>query len=159
MHARCFLAAVASAATALAVPFSHLASSGVNSHARATALPQPPPVIDLGYARVQGYYNETADQYWWKGIRYATAERFQAPRTPAAQDSVTQVVEADTYGNICWQASMGGLDLSTIAVGTQSEDCLFLNVIAPARAGGGSDLPVLVWIHGGGELPVRIGSS
>ncbi|KAL2352132.1 Carboxylesterase family-domain-containing protein [Cryomyces antarcticus] len=28
-----------------------------------------------------------------------------------------------------------------------SEDCLFLNVYAPANA---SNLPVLVWIHGGG---------
>lgn len=151
MLARYFLAAVAAAATALAVPSSSLASSSTNSHSRAAASP-PPPVVDLGYTRVQGYYNETADQYRWKGIRYATAERFQAPRTPAAQDSVTQVVEADTYGNICWQASMGGLDLSTIVVGTRSEDCLFLNVIAPANAREGSDLPVLVWIHGGGEL-------
>lgn len=56
----------------------------------------------------------------------------------------TEMVQADTYGDICWQASMGGLDLSTVAVGRHSEDCLFLNVIAPASARQGSDLPVLV---------------
>lgn len=151
MHARYFLAVAASAATALAVPLSSLVDSpNIDSPSRAAATP-PPPVIDLGYARVQGYYNATADQYWWKGIRYATAERFQAPRTPAAHFPKTEVVQADTYGEICWQASMGGLNLSTAAVGTQSEDCLFLNVIAPAWAPEGSDLPVLVWIHGGGE--------
>ena len=149
MLARYFLAAVAAAATALAVPSSSLASSSTNSHSRAAASP-PPPVVDLGYTRVQGYYNETADQYRWKGIRYATAERFQAPRTPAAHLPETEVVQADTYGNICWQSSMGGLDLSAIAVGTQSEDCLFLNVIGPASAHKGSGLPVLVCIHGGG---------
>ena len=151
MHTRYFLAVAASAATALAIPLSSLVdSSSANSPTRAAASP-PPPVIDLGYARVQGYYNETANQYWWKGIRYATAERFRVPRTPAAQDSETDVVQADTYGDVCWQASMGGLDLSTIVVGTRSEDCLFLNVIAPASAREGSDLPVLVWTHGGGE--------
>lgn len=32
----------------------------------------------------------------------------------------------------------------------QSEDCLFLNVWAPANATNKSKLPVMVWIHGGG---------
>jgi para-nitrobenzyl esterase len=32
----------------------------------------------------------------------------------------------------------------------QSEDCLFLNVWAPAKATKKSKLPVMVWIHGGG---------
>jgi para-nitrobenzyl esterase len=31
-----------------------------------------------------------------------------------------------------------------------SEDCLFLNVYAPAEAGAKSKLPVMFWIHGGG---------
>ena len=30
-----------------------------------------------------------------------------------------------------------------------SEDCLFLNVYAPATANSDSRLPVMVWIHGG----------
>src|SRR5690606_14849041 len=33
---------------------------------------------------------------------------------------------------------------------TVSEDCLFLNVWAPATASKDSKLPVMVWIHGGG---------
>ncbi|XP_026237902.2 cocaine esterase-like isoform X2 [Urocitellus parryii] len=31
-----------------------------------------------------------------------------------------------------------------------SEDCLYLSIYAPAHARGGSNLPVMVWIHGGG---------
>jgi para-nitrobenzyl esterase len=33
---------------------------------------------------------------------------------------------------------------------TISEDCLFLNVWTPASAKKGSNLPVMVWIYGGG---------
>lgn len=64
MLTRYFLAVVASAATALAIPFS-FASPSADSGSRAGSTSQPPPpVIDLGYARVQGYYNATADQFW-----------------------------------------------------------------------------------------------
>jgi carboxylesterase type B len=40
----------------------------------------------------------------------------------------------------------GALPITT-SLRPSSEDCLFLNVYAPQNA---SNLPVLVWIHGGG---------
>lgn len=35
---------------------------------------------------------------------------------------------------------------------TGEEDCLLLNVLAPASANSSSNLPVMVQIHGGGTL-------
>lgn len=113
-----------------------------------------PPVIDLGYSRVQGYFNHTNRVYEWRGIRYAAAARFQAPRTP---ETTVDVQNATRYGPMCWQGTAGlegalGTLPKISTQGEQSEDCLLLNVQAPARALEGHRLPVLVWIHGGGAL-------
>jgi len=54
----------------------------------------------------------------------------------------TNPFHATQFGNICPQAS------GNTAVG--DENCLFLNVFTPTS--GGSNLPVMVWIHGGGLI-------
>ncbi len=54
----------------------------------------------------------------------------------------TYPFHATEFGNICPQAS------GNTVVG--DENCLFLNVFTPAA--GGSNLPVMVWIHGGGLI-------
>uniref|UniRef100_A0A5F9DAX9 Carboxylic ester hydrolase n=1 Tax=Oryctolagus cuniculus TaxID=9986 RepID=A0A5F9DAX9_RABIT len=47
--------------------------------------------------------------------------------------------------------SQGVLQLNITAPSIpMSEDCLYLNIYSPAHAREGSDLPVMVWIHGGG---------
>ncbi|GAA6026032.1 hypothetical protein JCM8202_002530 [Rhodotorula sphaerocarpa] len=114
------------------------------------AISSAPPVIDLGYSRIQGYYDQKHSQYGWKGIRYASADRFQAPRIPAKHTAVVQ--NATDFGPICWQATEGATPLTSWGepVGPQSEDCLFLNINAPAGAGEGSNFPVVIFIHGGG---------
>ena len=67
----------------------------------------------------------------------------------------------DTFGPACPQPADGGF----LSVGRTAEDCLYLNVWAPAAAGAGRrGLPVMVWIHGGGfstgagSLPVYDGA-
>jgi carboxylesterase type B len=59
------------------------------------------------------------------------------------------VIQADTYGPQCYQVGFVGNPIPSWAAGDieTSEDCLFLNVQGPANA---TNLPVLVWIHGGG---------
>lgn len=94
------------------------------------------------------------DTHAWLGIPYATPPvgelRWQAPRSPEARNNVWQ---ATRLGNACVQpaAQLGGAPAG-LEKGTLwgDEDCLYLNVYAPT--GGGDKLPVMFWIHGGGNV-------
>jgi para-nitrobenzyl esterase len=78
----------------------------------------------------------------WFGIPYAAPPvgslRWQPPQTPTPW---TTTLPATQFGSECAQSFF------TSAV-SGSEDCLFVNVWAPAD--GSTNLPVLVHIHGGG---------
>ncbi len=69
--------------------------------------------------------------------------RWQPPQAPAVNR--TQILPGDTLPQNCPQSPD-----SPIPAGfnfTGNEDCLFLSVYAPQNK---TNLPVLVWIHGGG---------
>lgn len=106
-----------------------------------------PLVVDVDYAKYQGYSNTTTGLNYWKGIRYASAPtgnmRWKPPRRPVSQSNAP-ITPATAFGPICARSlpSVPGLPF---VLG--NEDCLFLNVYAPANA---QNLPVLVYIHGGG---------
>ena len=83
-------------------------------------------------------------------IRFAAPptglNRWQAPQPPTSNRS--SLISADAFAPTCTQnGDSSGVILPANETGT-SEDCLFLNVYAPANLTG--RLPVLVWIHGGG---------
>ncbi|MGY1781083.1 carboxylesterase/lipase family protein [Geodermatophilus sp. SYSU D01036] len=83
----------------------------------------------------------------FEGIRYAEAPvgdlRFRPP-VPVAP--FRGIADATAPHEPCAQLANG----TTNAFQTSNEDCLFLNVTTPAGLDAArSDLPVMVWIHGG----------
>jgi para-nitrobenzyl esterase len=85
----------------------------------------------------------------YAGIRFAAPPvdelRWAAPAAPTC---TPDVVVADTFAPACPQLANGSV------VG--DEDCLFLNVWTPDRAGAA---PVLVFIHGGGNAQGSAGQT
>ena len=93
----------------------------------------------------------------YKGIRYATAERFAYPTEVTHWDGV---YEATEYGACAYQPRSFYDEermpkkifyFNEFRRGreyTYSEDCLFLNVFTPEE--GGENMPVILYIHGGG---------
>ena len=71
--------------------------------------------------------------------------RWQRPEPPVINRSA--IFRADSYGPTCNQAPFSGAPDFGGGSASASEDCLFLNIQSPANA---TNLPVLVWIHGGG---------
>ncbi|KAG7153840.1 Pyrethroid hydrolase Ces2a-like [Homarus americanus] len=74
---------------------------------------------------------------------------------PEATKSWEGVLDGSKMPEICLQvpsdAALGGIKVPPeVIVG--DEDCLYLNVFTPTAGvdGGRSDLPVMVWLHGGG---------
>lgn len=120
------------------------------------------PIVTLPYATYKAAdYDSNADVYTFKNIRFAAPPvgnlRFQLPQPPLQQHGV----QDGSYGNVCFQAALAGLTGSSsgslgslISAGNQSEDCLFLDVYVPGKAmsGQASNLPVIVWIYGGGYV-------
>lgn len=93
----------------------------------------------------------------YKGIRYATAGRFEYPTEVTSWEGVYDATE---YGACAYQARsfydeeempkkiFYYNEFRRGETYKYSEDCLFLNVFAPEKCEG--KLPVIVYIHGGG---------
>ena len=95
----------------------------------------------------------------YKGIRYATAGRWEYPEIVTHWDGV---YEADKYGNCSYQPRAFYNEEEVVEKAfyynefrkgetyTYDDDCLFLNIWVPETATSVSKLPVIFYIHGGG---------
>ncbi|KMK19493.1 carboxylesterase [Pluralibacter gergoviae] len=108
--------------------------------------PAPPPI-----ATRQGPVLGAAEKdiHVWRGIPFAAppvgALRWRSPQpvTPWQETRPAREFAAASWQNIDHCVELGGGN-----PGSFSEDCLYLNVWAPAARG--DKLPVMVWLHGGG---------
>nr|XP_042133467.1 pyrethroid hydrolase Ces2e-like [Peromyscus maniculatus bairdii] len=77
--------------------------------------------------------------------------RFAPPEAPEPWSGVR---DGTSYPAMCLQSDMmdsEGLKMLKLIMPpiSMSEDCLYLNIYTPTHAHEGSNLPVMVWIHGG----------
>jgi para-nitrobenzyl esterase len=88
------------------------------------------PVIKTSHGYIRGVQEK--EVHVFKGIPYARAARFKAP---VQGRNWSDTLSCTAFGPVAPQAGDG------------SEDCLSLNLYAPAS---GRKMPVVVWVHGGG---------
>lgn len=101
--------------------------------------------IDQGI--VEGLFNDSV--YKFLGIPYAEPpvkeKRWREPLPPKKWEGVYKATE---FGPVCPQKGGASFDLRTIK---QNEDCLYINVWT-SDINSNEQQPVMVWIHGGGNL-------
>ncbi len=116
-------------------------------------------IVNTPCGAVQGCAGRVAGTAAYKGIRYATAGRWEYPQQVTSWDGV---YDATQYGACSYQPrafydeelnEKKYFYYNEFRKGetyTYSDDCLFLNIFTPDTAKEGDKLPVLFYIHGGG---------
>jgi len=115
-------------------------------------------IVNTPCGKVLGCKGRLEGTAAYKGIRYATAGRWEYPRQVTAWEGI---YDATAYGSCSYQPRafydeeknekkyFYYREFRKGETYTYSEDCLFLNVFTPESAKAGDKLPVLIYIHGG----------
>lgn len=115
-------------------------------------------IINTPCGAIRGCVGRVSGTIAFKGIRYATAGRWEYPEQVTEWDGI---YDATHYGNCCYQPRAFYNEeenkkkyfyYNEFRKGetyTYSEDCLFLNIFTPDDVKAGDNLPVILSIHGG----------
>ncbi len=109
------------------------------------------PTVVTSFGSIIG--KEQGGVHAWLGIPYAlppVGARRWAPPVEWESEYDSGYRLADEYGSTCMQTKAYPADI--VGPEDMSEDCLVLNVWAPAQATPSSALPVMVFMHGGGSV-------
>jgi len=111
-------------------------------------------LVNTPCGQLQGKAGDRAGTAAYLGIRYATAGRWEYPSMVTSWEGI---YDATAFGYACIQSKTffgeSGFYTNEFRKGQIfrfSEDCLFLNIWTPDTAQPGDNLPVMVYIHGGG---------
>jgi para-nitrobenzyl esterase len=106
------------------------------------------PVVETREGPVQGFISNGVTEFL--GIPYAEPPvgnlRWQPPKDHAPW---TDVLKATEFAPICALITTLGV---FSGAPNNNEDCLYLNVFTPEGLDPSARLPVIVWIHGGGNV-------
>ncbi len=131
-----------------------LAACGQNTAPEAAPIVDPATAARLVEGEIAGFTNKEGVRVW-RGLPFAAPPvgdlRWRAPRAPSGWQGTR---EALAHGEVCPQFANVFNAEEGLASGTLlgAEDCLYLDVYAPPGATAGVDLPVMVWVHGGGNV-------
>ena len=116
-------------------------------------------IVKTPCGEIKGCKGKNEGTAAYKGIRYATAGRWEYPIKVTSWEGV---YDATQYGACSYQPRSFYNEEENLKkifyynefrkgeTYAYSEDCLFLNVFTPENAKEGDNLPVIVYIHGGG---------
>jgi para-nitrobenzyl esterase len=117
----------------------------------------PGPIVRIDSGQVQGVVDDGVVSF--KGIPFATPPVGELRwRPPQPVTKWTDVRQASEFGADCMQGRFGPPPVAGQGAPAPSEDCLYLNVWRPADQGA-RNLPVMVWIYGGGFVGGSSASS
>jgi acetylcholinesterase len=108
-----------------------------------------PPVVRSKAGIFHGRHLPSFDQDVYLGIKFAPKPERFAP-AKLAEDAPSMHFNATRYGVDCTGYGSDTNALVAAGLTTLGEDCLHLNIIKPKGVEHKGQLPVLLWIYGGG---------